>query len=703
MYEDKVKKKKKNKNPEKRFFIEDSSSKKKEKNEKVIIEEEAIVEEVSEEQPNIEVEDTQEVNEDNTLESNVGDSEEVDEIEVSKDSEPSSDFENFFVSRFQALKKRFSREEKKAHETQFLGIKADWTSIVIKLILFLIVAFLIIFVFTKLRSKGHSFTDNIEKMKDVSYTYYKVASHRPSAIGEEVMMTLEDMEKGSLISELKDEKNNICSKEYSTVSLKKQSDSKYDLTVYLSCGGVSNSAFYEVSFDSGETSDNSSKTVLYELKRTVKNDNVYSCPDGYMNSGRYCIKTNNTVVVDATPKYRLIPAINTPAIYKSGDKEYETVEPIVQENEKSLVCPRGYTLKNGKCESEGNVYYNNASSYSCPNGGTLSGSRCLFSVNASYSNEQLYCKNGVSQNGRCYVTQKYSVRCIYGRRDANNNACYTTYSSYSELSDWLFDSVVTYSSSRNVTDTDRTRYEVDEYLDNGKIRYKRYVRVSKKTCDEGDVLDGSICKHYDESYEERYCSNSKYSLNANQSECYAYEDMAVKSTVGTYSCPSGYTSSGTGSNKKCYKYENALKNENKTAYCASSKYALTSDGRCVSVVEPTVVENEKMYSCPEGFTKVGSGKSTRCIRKTQKEGYYYCASSTATLSGDRCVVSEKTEFMGYSCPSGYKVSGSQCVKENATETILATKNSEVTISEETIWSKTKDVSGWTWTGNTKEE
>ena len=68
----------------------------------------------------------------------------------------------------------------------------------------------------------------------------------------------------------------------------------------------------------------------------------------------------------------------------------------------------------------------------------------------------------------------------------------------------------------------------------------------------------------------------------------------------------------------------------------------------------------------------------------------------------RCIIPEKTNFLSYSCPSGYDLSGNQCIKTNVTDRILATENEYPTSSEETIWSKEKELEGWTWTGNTKE-
>ena len=158
---------------------------------------------------------------------------------------------------------------------------------------------------------------------------------------------------------------------------------------------------------------------------------------------------------------------------------------------------------------------------------------------------------------------------------------------------------------------------------------------------------------------------------------------------------------GNGSSITCYKYESATKSTSQTPYC-SYGYDLTNDGKCLRTIEATLVEENVEYSCPEGYTSRGSGSNISCYKKTSTDSYYYCTNSKATLSGTRCIVPETTTFLSYSCPLGYDLSGNQCIKENVTERILATENDGPVSKEEVIWSKTKDLEGWTWTGNTKE-
>ncbi len=595
-------------------------------------------------------------------------------------------------------------ENKNKKNQKVIGFKTDWVSILVKLGLFLLVAFFIIFIVTKIRQGfgGNSFTKNLEKMKEVAYIYYKVDTHRPLSSNEEVTMTLKDMEDANLIKELKDSKNNVCSKEYSYVSLTKKTEENYDLNVYLSCGGESQSGVYEVTYKDGNPeSENPTTTTLYELKRNVTTNSKYSCPEGYLNAGKYCVQLNQTDIKAGVPIYRIIPERDTVATFKRSDTEYVYADPILISNPNNYKCPSGYTLINNKCVYYTNAKVKNNTSYSCPNGGTLTGTKCMFTTYTNYNDEQAYCKQGrLVNNDECYVTKEYSVRCINGKKDSSRNSCYTTYTASKELSDWLFDGKVTYSSSKNVKDTDTVMYEYDYDLENGKVVYKRYIRKYIKVCDEDDVLSGNICKHYDTSYLEKYCTGN-YDLNSDQTECYTYMDASYKHTNGTYTCPQGYTKKGSGANSTCYKYENAVKTTTPT-YSCSSGYDLTKDNQCVKTINATPVTEEN-YECPSGYTKKGSGKNTICYKKTSTESYYYCSNVSATLKGNRCYIPSKTEFLGYRCPNGYENSGSQCVDVNHTNTIYATETDGTNTTEETIWSRSKEVDGWTWTGNTKEE
>ncbi len=643
---------------------------------------------------------------------------ETTEIEEKIDEENASDPNLEKKETFTVEEKENQINEEKKKSKKFIGIKTDWIAVLIKLGIFLLVAFFIIFIITKIRNafSGDNFTKNMEKMKEVAYIYYKVDSHRPTLVDEEVTMSLQAMEDATLIKELKDEKKNICNKDYSYVSLVKTGDETYDLNVYLSCGGKSERGIYEVTYKDerpqeeqpeetepapqpSETQPTSPKITLYELTRVLSTSYDYTCPSGYILAGRSCVKLNQTIVKDATPIYQITPEKNVSAVFKKSNAEYIYADPILVENQDNYVCPKGYELVGKKCVLTKDANVKTQTTYTCPNGGTPQGTKCLFTTYSTYNDTEPYCKQGTLVNGdECYVTKDPSVKCINGTKDSSRNACYTTYTASKKLSDWLFDGKVTYSASRVLNDTDTVMYEIDEELENGSIRYRKYIRKYVKVCDGDDVLTGSICKHYDKAYEEKYCSG-EYDLNSDKSACYTYVDASYRNIKGP-TCPQGYTKKGSGNNITCYKYENAVKQEAKDYYC-SGKYDLTADNKCVYSIDATI-KNEENYTCPDGYTSRGTGKNTVCYKKATTDSYYYCTNPDATLSGNRCIIPEKTEFKGYRCPNGFTLTGTKCVDDNATERIDATKSQSVASETQTIWSRTSNVKGWNWTGRTKE-
>lgn len=591
-------------------------------------------------------------------------------------------------------------------KTKVIRFKPDFVSILIKFGIFLFIAFIIIFAVTKIRlgSDRKSFADNMEKMKEVSYTYFKAEKNRPSLVLDEVDITLDDMVKGSLIKELKDKKGNVCSRDYSYVSMTKKSSEDYEMTVYLSCAGEAQTATYNITYPSDNNDDQKdNKTTYYELQRTVTNDETYSCPDGYILKGTYCEKATETIA--ATPVYKVTPEKNTKASYKSSRSEYEYTDPIITIKENVLKCSNGYTLENGKCIKETSVKYKTRYTYSCPDGGTPSNNRCLFTTNTDYKDTKAYCSKGrLINEDECYVTKDYSFKCLTGKKDSTKHSCYTTYAAKTTLSDWLFNSKVKYSESTNIDrfENEKVHYEYDYYDErNNKNVYKKYVRKNIKVCDDDDILSGSTCKHYDDSYISKYCTGD-YELTSDSKECYTIKEANCKNIKGSYTCPIGYHKTGTGENAHCSKYEKATKTGNQTAYC-SYGYELTKDNRCLKVESAILVDEENAYSCPEGYLQKKNGKATKCYKKTTTEAYYYCTNSKATLNGDRCIVPSVTKVISLRCPSGYKKSGNQCVKSsNSKDRIKATKK-EATSTTEKIWSKEKEMDGWTWTGNTKEE
>lgn len=601
-------------------------------------------------------------------------------------------------------KKESAKEETTKKDTKttnkVMSFKADWTGIFIKFAIFLLIAFFIIFAVTKIKNlTGSSFAKNLNKMKEAATKYFDEENNRPSSLDEEISLSLEDMINSNMIYELKD-KGSVCSKEYSYASLTKKENEKYNLEIYLTCGGKSEKVNYDLNYNE-EAKDETEKTTLYELQRTVKKDK-YTCPEGYLVAGKYCVGEKTTETIAATVKYNVTPERNTPAIHKSSTYSYEKIYPEVTTTLNSYTCPEGYIKNGDKCEKYLEAQVKNVKSYTCPSGSVLSGSLCVYTATPTKSDNSVYCKTGTLVNGNsCYVAKNAYVKCSTGSYDRNNNTCYTKYVATKSLSDWLFDSQVTYKASVTLKNTTTTKYEKVGTDNNGYNIYKKYIKKYVANCNDGDELVGNSCRHYDSSLEQKSCATG-YTLNKDKTECYKLTKAINKSTATKYTCPNGYKKKTIDGEVSCTRYVASTKQTIKKYTCTKG-YELTSDNECVKTTEATKVDEEISYSCPEGYTKKGSGDKTRCYKKVSTADYYYCANKSATLSGTRCIIPAKTRSIKYTCPSGYKLSGTTCYKETRKESILAEVNDPNVEQTETIWSKEKDVEGWTFTGNTKEE
>ncbi len=150
---------------------------------------------------------------------------------------------------------------------------------------------------------------------------------------------------------------------------------------------------------------------------------------------------------------------------------------------------------------------------------------------------------------------------------------------------------------------------------------------------------------------------------------YQYK-QAYNATETVYSCPSGYTKSGT----KCVKTDTTTVKATKSVkYRCKDGYEMVGTGssaKCVKDNETTVKATAKTtYSCPSGYVASGSGENTKCYKITGEKinaNYYYdysCASGT--LRGDKCVKTTTTTVKAtakttYSCSQGTLVNTKYC-------------------------------------------
>ena len=156
-------------------------------------------------------------------------------------------------------------------------------------------------------------------------------------------------------------------------------------------------------------------------------------------------------------------------------------------------------------------------------------------------------------------------------------------------------------------------------------------------------------------------------LSENGAEITSYvgKQYVVKAKVQTtisatknYSCPSGYTKSGSGTSTKCIKKETKAASKKIDSYSCAPIVGITLSGtKCIHKLNPIV-----SYSCPSGYTKIGDGPTASCekieypVNKTRK----YCSGGSYWLmKNGKC---EYQKQANSSCPSGYSKSGGNCVK-----------------------------------------
>ena len=448
---------------------------------------------------------------------------------------------------------------------------------------------------------------------------------------------------------------------------------------------------------------------------TIVNGN-YTCPSGYTLNGAYCIKYTNATLEEGEIRY---------------------------------TCPNGYTLNGTKCSYTYTASYSSGKvSYTCPNGGELKGTKCVITKDV-IKNTKKVCPSGYKSNGNsCYklynATPKDTYTCPSGYT-LNGTKCTKTEKttpSYNKVyGNWVPSGGIQYKS----TATAAYVYETSklEFIDaiNG--------RVCGEPCGNKGIW-------YMYQYYTRTVTNKPYcktgTLNSDKTKCIVTTSInATKGTTytcpngGTYdsskgkcvltanyimqddkTCPTGYVMSG----NKCVKEYNATKvTGNGYYYCPNGgtlsgsrctitvnatrdieldKYVCPNDGsilvgsKCKYITNATR-EIDYEYTCPYGYTKIGSGKDTKCYKVVKGTKTYYCEDAEATLNGTKCTKKVAGEIERYTCPSNdYVLNGTVCAKK---ETIIidATKVNNVSTSYEYTWSTNKTLEGWEFTGKTKTD
>ncbi len=394
-------------------------------------------------------------------------------------------------------------------------------------------------------------------------------------------------------------------------------------------------------------------TYYQHRKAVVSYKTIYTCPSGYTRSGTKCIKKTTGATIDATPHYTPDQVVTVDALIGQGEDNKVYAEAIKTQTgtdytcptgytlngqycikytdatekpgDKTYTCPSGYTLNGTKCTKTVDATYKpGTTSYTCDNGGTLSGTKCTITKNAT-ENVTYTCPSGYTKNGTsCYkvydASTKYSCPSGYtlsgSKCSKTNTTTIDATKSYSCPSGWSR-SGSTCSKTTTSTQAATAHYKTvyGNWVNGGTKYYtssgKGYTGDTSKLVLQG-AISGATCGSP--------CGNKGIWYK------YIYYTRSKSSVVDYYSCPSGWSRSGS----------------------TCSKSSTSTQAASVS------------YSCPSGYSKSGS-KCTKSTTDTRDASKTYTCNSGDSLSGTKCTHTiAATKKTTYSCPSGYTLSGTKC-------------------------------------------
>ena len=583
----------------------------------------------------------------------------------------------------------------------------------INFILGILAIIIIIFVIIWIINKGHTtsrntkmFNDNLNAIHETANKYFN--KNLPENIGETYKVSLKEMYALGLSEKLY-YGNDACDADDSYISVTKTDENDYKVTSKLVCSDKADSIISVIKLNDTNTNTtdtntttNTNTNVTTNTNITVKNNTnktntnkntscpssnktcnitgncktnitptdcvmtyeyeyvakTYGCPSGYTETtdGR-CAKTiTDTKEVTLTPSTTVKDAKKTS---NTTSKVYTNT--IVTPGTETKYCTTG-ELKNGKCYSYTEKKSNTTYTYSCPSGYTQSGTgadtKCTKNTTSSvnptktandtYSCPSGYTKSGSGANTKCTKNSTVSADPI--KKAVDTYSCPSGYTKSGSGADTKC--------TKNTTTT--TNYVLgytawgnpDKVFDSN-TKLEVYTKELEKL-----IQTGSTCK----------------TLFGKTTCVYAYEHYSRKYT---YSCPSGYTQSGTGTNTKCSKNTTSSVAPTKsTSYTYSCPSGYTQSGtgtstKCTknttSSVNPTK-STSYTYSCPSGYTQSGTGASTKCsktvsssVTPNKKANTTYSCPSGYTDNGNKCykttTPSTKTSSATYSCPTGYKAEG----------------------------------------------
>ncbi len=579
--------------------------------------------------------------------------------------------------------------------TYRIGI--NWKDIIIKIIMFGLFVLLLLWLFPKADLGvfyDTVYTNNIKTMKEAARNYYTV-DRLPKNVGDKSSLTLKEMVDNKMLIRFTDKDGKTCDESTSKVEVTKLSDNEYSLKVQLSCGeqndyiletigctNICSNGTCTTIINNGNNSSSGTianntpptnngpdteivdrdeptegdvkgdgyviNTTLYQhRKAVVTTKTIYTCPEGYTKNGTQCIKKATGATIDATPVYNPDQTITVDAKLGNGESHIETAKPIKTEVGTDYTCPTGYTLNGSYC-----IKYTDATekkgdtTYTCPSGYTRNGTTCTKTYNATYhaGSTSYSCPNGGTLNGKtCTLTTGATSNTTYtcpSGYSKNGSSCYKVYNAtasttYTCPSGWSRNgSTCTKSSTQTQAASASTSY--GSWVNKGTQYYtsssKAYTGTTSKLVLQG-AISGATCG----------------SPCGNKGIWYKYI-YYTRSTNTTYTCPSGWSRSGSTCSKTTTQTQNATAN---TTYSCPNG-GTRNGSTCTLSANATP---NTTYTCPSGYTRNGTN-CTKTYNATPStgNGYYSCPNG-GTLNGSTCTLTTTaTPNYGqttYTCPTGY--------------------------------------------------
>lgn len=281
----------------------------------------------------------------------------------------------------------------------------------------------------------------------------------------------------------------------------------------------------------------------------------------------------------------------------------------------------------------------------------------------------------VGETSKLTLQEMLDKHMLLEFRDKNNNFCSTT-ESYVQVTktgdkeyvlkvqlscgkqvDYILDTIGCY----DICVDGECTTIIDPSEPDSEIEYefKQPTTNNSYTCPSGYTLSGTKCYKGSQSINATINYKNEQKIESalkNESGSYlVYANPLTKN--GDLKCPTGYTPNG----------NNCIKNYNATIISSSGKFTCpsgyTQSGtKCFKSYKATYNAGSVSYTCPSGYTRSG----TTCYKSytaSYKSGTtsYYCPNG-GTLQGTKCVytASYKAGTTNYTCPYGNK-EGTNCV------------------------------------------